>query len=990
MNDDGRLDDALRRAFRGSTARDHEPDEPPPDVAAFEERYAIHEVIGEGGMGVVHRATDRLLEREVAVKFLRADHGGTAAQIRRFISEARLAARVVHPGVVPIYDRGVTADGRPYIAMRLVHGRTLKQRLLELGDDPNERRKLVSVIERVAQAVAAAHAVSVIHRDLKPSNVMLGQFGEVLVMDFGLARQGADDLPIDSTHAAAPPSAAAPGMTHTGAILGTPAYMSPEQEAGRSAEVGPQADVYAIGAMLFELFAPDRPVETDAIRNALATGGCDPGLANLIVLCLATDPKARPSSAAVVAEEIVSWSARQEQRAAEARELAALASARLDADRRRRRLVVAVVLVCLLAAVLIGLVMLQAADERATRQKTLDAEAITAITAAEVAVAKAEGGPLQDVGPWREARTLAGIAAERAEAASVADVIAHATKVRAAALAGLTRAEKEAATLAADDAMVRRLDAISAWAPTYRDWPADVRAYEEAFAAYGMPITAGDAESIRGRLQTSRIRRRLVRALLDYARASEAALGPDSSARRLFEIARDAEDRPEPKRWIELRLSGKPDELLTALRSAELSRLEPQALAFHCEWLLQTAPVGDVIDVSRRIQEAHPGSPDAQMTLERALEMRGRPEDFAEAARCASAGAALVPGDPHMLCVVATCLRRAGHVEEGEALLRRLKVAHPTNLMVAHFLGLCLHEQERYPEAVAEYERAVSLGSSIPETLCNLATILSAGSDPRRAERIFRGLLNTAPRLIEGRIGLGRLLTARGVLDEAIAFLGGVVRDAPTSSFGWLAYGQALSLRHRYKGAADAYERFRALATPAELAKLPLTDKAIVQLRAHERRLASIPIRSISDPDEVPDTETLGDLAQYYCDRNDPETSLLAARLVIERSESKPDPAKLWTAIHAALALSRKQNRPELRAEAMRWLEQSFDWTVANPTAAESRRTGTVDLLDWWLRGAPLRFVRDAAFRDGMPADEAAKWDRLFQRIREARARLPD
>ncbi len=225
----------------------------------------------------------------------------------------------------------------------------------------------------------------------------------------------------------------------------------------------------------------------------------------------------------------------------------------------------------------------------------------------------------------------------------------------------------------------------------------------------------------------------------------------------------------------------------------------------------------------------------------------------------------------------------------------------------------------------------------------------------------------------------------RGNVDEAIAFLGGATRDAPDSAEAWLAYGQALASRRRFKAAADALERGRQLATPARRAKTPSFDAAIAELRAKADRLAAIPLRTITDPDEQPDVHTLLDLALYYRDLNDVGSASSISRLVVERDDPPPDISALWIALTDALSASRRLKKPELRADALRWLEQALALALAQPSVAESRRAGTADLLDWWLTGTSLRAVRDPAAREDLPADEAARWDALFRRIRDAR-----
>ena len=208
-----------------------------PDLS--ETKYRLIGPLGRGGMGAVYAATDVELEREVAVKVSFAattsDDGG--ARLRK---EARILARLEHPGIVPVHDVGALPDGRVYYVMKRVRG----ERLDAWAENHREPRALLRLFVRICEAVAFAHAAGVVHRDLKPENVMVGSFGEALVMDWGIARELAD---------------AQAEAGDDGAVLGTRAYMAPEQARGELSRVGPRADVYALGAVLFFLLAGRPP-----------------------------------------------------------------------------------------------------------------------------------------------------------------------------------------------------------------------------------------------------------------------------------------------------------------------------------------------------------------------------------------------------------------------------------------------------------------------------------------------------------------------------------------------------------------------------------------------------------------------------------------------------------------------------------------------------------------------------------------------------------
>jgi serine/threonine protein kinase len=201
-------------------------------------RYRTVRLIARGGMGAVWLAEDTFLEREVALKILDlADSEGVLAS--RVRQEALILAKLEHPGIVPVHDAGMLADGSLYYCMKYVQGQTLDQHVENLKSVSEQLR----LVQRLAEPLAYAHSRGVLHRDLKPSNIMIGPFGEVLIMDWGLAKQiGTPNLDNDSKIASVPLTARATG------VVGTPGYMSPEQSQGAAAD--PRSDIFSLGAVM--------------------------------------------------------------------------------------------------------------------------------------------------------------------------------------------------------------------------------------------------------------------------------------------------------------------------------------------------------------------------------------------------------------------------------------------------------------------------------------------------------------------------------------------------------------------------------------------------------------------------------------------------------------------------------------------------------------------------------------------------------------------
>ena len=255
-----------------------------PAAAAAQPKYEVNGKLGQGGVGEVLLVEDRDLERSVAMKRLLHQPGSTISDetLSRFLHEAQTTGQLEHPNIVPVHDVGLDSQGKLYFTLKYVRGLSLrevisgrvKKKKLENGPrfvDAYPARKMIEILIGVCQGVAFAHSKRVIHRDLKPENVMLGKFGEVLVMDWGLAKNLAAktrDQERSETVLIGSPSAEA-SMTLEGSVAGTPAYMAPEQAHGRISELDERTDIYALGAMLYEILSGKAPYEGGGAMDVL-------------------------------------------------------------------------------------------------------------------------------------------------------------------------------------------------------------------------------------------------------------------------------------------------------------------------------------------------------------------------------------------------------------------------------------------------------------------------------------------------------------------------------------------------------------------------------------------------------------------------------------------------------------------------------------------------------------------------------------------------
>ena len=259
--------------------------------------YELLEEVGRGGMGIVYRARQVSLNREVAIKMILRDRLATDLDRQRFFAEAKATAKLEHPGIVPVYDVG-EIDGRPYFAMKYIRGRTLSELI---SAELVTQRQAAGYLEQTCRAVQFAHESGIVHRDIKPSNILIDEMGGAKLTDFGLAKQA------DSGES----------LTRTGAVLGTPNYMSPEQASGRMGPIGPPSDIYSLGTVLYHALTGRPPLiarspielmlkilEQDPPLPRLIDPKVDRDLEMIVVRCLQKPPDLRYPTAAALGDDL--------------------------------------------------------------------------------------------------------------------------------------------------------------------------------------------------------------------------------------------------------------------------------------------------------------------------------------------------------------------------------------------------------------------------------------------------------------------------------------------------------------------------------------------------------------------------------------------------------------------------------------------------------------------------------------------------------------
>ncbi|RLS52245.1 MAG: serine/threonine protein kinase [Planctomycetota bacterium] len=469
-------------------------------------RYQLQGEIARGGMGAILKGRDTDLGRELAIKVLLDSHKDKPDVVQRFIEEAQIGGQLQHPGIAPVYELGQFADRRPFFSMKLVKGETFSKLLADRADPSVDRAKLVGIFEHVCQTVAYAHSRGVIHRDLKPANIMVGAFGEVQVMDWGLAKVllaggVADEKKARNTQLAQSliqtlrnntgsdhpgtvgDLGSAGSQTQVGSVMGTPAYMPPEQALGETDHLDERADVFGLGAILCEILTGKPPYTADngtmvfrmATRGKLSECfsrldqcGADVELIAITKHCLAVEPSERPRDANVLTERITAYLASVETRlrvseveraaeaarAEEALHTVAETEARARAERRAKRLQL------IMAAVVLVLVSIGgvAAMRSAVVQSRLKDDALNAERVAEEAREGAVKAARREQALAQEAQDLQQRESELRQQAEVREQTIQAM---------LYAAEMNLAGQAADDVSgLRRVGQITtSWGP---------------------------------------------------------------------------------------------------------------------------------------------------------------------------------------------------------------------------------------------------------------------------------------------------------------------------------------------------------------------------------------------------------------------------------------------------------------------------------------------------------------------------------------------
>jgi serine/threonine-protein kinase len=639
---------------------------PPPLPAADLPRirgYEVQEVLGRGGMGVVYKAWHRRLHRMVAVKMLLAGAYAQPQELERFLREAETVAGLRHANIVQVHEAG-DVDGRPYFTMEFVEGGSLAQKL---AGAPQPACRAAALVAGVAEAVHAAHQSGIVHRDLKPANILLTADGTPKITDFGLARH----------------LEGAAGLTHSGNPVGTPSYMAPEQAEGRSRDVGPAADTYALGAILYELLTGRPPfrAETAAetLRQVVSQDLVPPSRLNakvprdletVCLKCLRKEPHLRYASAAALAEDLRRFLLGEAILARPERRLE-----RLVRRLRRRPLLSAAMAVATLFAVALAGGALWLKSERAAAERAAEQD-------------------LRDMAGWLRASSWpeARAALERAKG-RLSD-------------RGSAELQKRLEQGARDLELATRVEGIRqdcAQSIVYGFASANPDdQYEAAFRGAGLGQVHDDPEVIADWIRRSDIPSALVAALDHWSSCTL------QGARRrswILDVARRAD--PDPTGWRDR--ARDPNLRTDQVALAEVIKAAPvadQSVPLLLAICNQLKPENqEQLAFLKRIQQAHPGDFWANIALGDRLEVREK--NPAEAIRYYQAAASIRPQAALGYFKLGRALSSTGRLEEAAGQFRQAVDADPTFLVSQLELAIVLLQLGRHDEAIDRLQIAV-------------------------------------------------------------------------------------------------------------------------------------------------------------------------------------------------------------------------------------------------------------------------------------------
>jgi serine/threonine-protein kinase len=898
--------------------------------------YEVIELLGKGGMGAVYRVRQISLERDVALKIVGEGSFASDEALRRFQTEAEAVAALDHPNIVPIFEVGEHL-GLHYYAMKLVPAGSLKSCLTRFTDHP---RSSASLVSQAANAVHHAHLRGILHRDLKPANILLDDQGKPHVADFGLAKRVGDQSE----------------RTAHGEILGTPAYMAPEQAAGHNASVTVATDVYGLGAILYALltgrapFVPEGPkaildqVREDRPVPPVELNPKTPRALSVICLkCLEKDPQLRYKSAEALASDLDNWLA--------GRPISAQPVGRV----RRgwmwcKRNPVVASLVLALAAIVLAAASVAMFFARAAGIKEGNTRAALMILHQRIISHTTQGRLIEAEADAREALGL---------------------------LQDSNSAIRQDFQSEVDDALTRASLLKVRYPISAADWAIRNRRamvselYESTFKNYG--INTGDVARAVDRVRSSKIQADLLVALEDWSTTTH-----DHALRdRLRGIADRADPHPEsPSSQIRRALRDRKVEpsLLTKLaKDVQVRALPPQLLVELALALRRSHRDAEAIDLLRDASRRHRG--DFWIAVQLGAELyrtAQTPMQEAEADEVLAVALALSMGSPFVYMYPGILTYDSG-MQPGSGLSQRDR----------HLLA----------RSVAAYRKAIEVAPDFAPAYCNLGNSLTALGKHAESEAALRKSIELDGTYALAYYNLGVVLDAERKTAAAVESYRSAVKYDPTYPEAYANLAADEYLDGEFAAAATSFLKW--LEHSASTDPLRATMTGYAELSTSLAQVAPLlkPIRDGTTQPETP-AQALA-LARLFAHPKF-QDRVLAAELYHKAFEQDPALAKdtifgdrYAAAESAAIAASDRNTaepkRAGFRRWALEWLDQELVIREKEIRASSSQtRADARQKLAYWLSDIAFSSFREVEPLKQIPAAERESWSKLWSRVRIA------
>jgi tetratricopeptide (TPR) repeat protein len=786
-------------------------------------RYEVVEVIGRGGMGAVYRVRDTLFRRTLALKILAAEFRGDAGLKARFLEESQLMGQLQHPGIPPVHDMGESPDGRPYFTMKLIRGDTLAQLLEARGGVEREQPRFLGIFEQVCETLACAHMQGVIHRDLKPANIMVGAFGEVQAMDWGLAKvRSAPETNLARGSVIRTARSDAPeAATRPGSAMGTPAYMAPEQARGEVDGLDARCDVFGLGAILCEILTGEPPFVGfdvgDVLRQSsrgnvgpalarLGKSGADADLVALATRCLAEEREARPEDAGRVHGAVAAHLAGVQRRLRQA-EIAKKEADVRSAERRERRRTV-----YRLGAVIAALLLTLAAGGAWVRHVRAEREHQKSMVRQGVESRFDELDRTLGAGKTKEARDqlerirsqLAGLEepdlgerladreADRAFLDELDALFGRRWQVMQQVVLEHVHSGKRGNGLAMGQP---RLDSAIFTCGVTRDEMRDE--YEAAFRRRDLDPTRSSAGEVVRRVEGSVIRAELIDALDQWF-----LLEPKSPA--LFEVLNAVDDkRSLARRMLAARDAGKP----LGGDPNTLAEADPDPVA--AMYLTELLPDDRAVALLKRTVRRFPADYRSLSVLTyRLLLMRPARKDRAEeAAGYALAAHALKPENSFACLMVSIALKASGRLDEAIRQARRAVELDDEHAAACYHLGLAYSKNDQRDEAIAWWKRTVALDPKHHSAYCNLGWSFREKEEYDEAIRWLVRATALDPQCMSAPNNMGRAYAGKKEYAKAVEWFSKVIATAPTNLDAHNNMGDVYLAQRQYESAIEWYRK---------------------------------------------------------------------------------------------------------------------------------------------------------------------------------------